>query len=216
MISYIFLWYHSQYHKMNYKKPFLRYFHGISYMISDMILQKSYVFGHDIRYLWYYSWYHGTFHMKSPMISVTYDIDAVWYHTFRDIVVYIMATGLDILAYIMAPGRRDGAGWGRHAPAAPPPPDSPSPTYWGRVLSWTATDLIQLLSNCLLYTLAYSHSYATTLLLSKKKNLIWNCDSPLGSGQELKLISNRGHNINGRDSQVAEQLYSQVCYIRLV
>ena len=35
MISYIFLWYHSQYHKMNYKKPFLRYFHGISYMISD-------------------------------------------------------------------------------------------------------------------------------------------------------------------------------------
>ena len=54
----------------------------------------------------------------------------------------------------MAPGRRDGAGWGRHAPAAPPPPASPSPTYWGRVLSRTATDLIQLLSNCLLYTQA--------------------------------------------------------------
>ena len=138
----------------------------ISPMISYMILQKSYVFCHDIRYLWYYSWYHGTFHMKSPMISVTYDIDAVWYHTFRDIIVYIMATGLDILAYIMVPGRRDGTGWGRHAPAAPPPPASPSPTYWGRVLSWTATDLIQLLSNCLLYTLAYSHSHSTALSLS--------------------------------------------------
>ena len=138
----------------------------ISYRISHMILQKSYVFGHDIRYLWYYSWYHCPFHMKTPMISVTYDINAVWYHTFRDIVAYIMAPACDIFAYIMAPGRRDGAGWGRHAPAAPPPPASPSPTYWGRVMSWTATDLIQLLSNCLLYTQAYSHSHSTALSLS--------------------------------------------------
>jgi hypothetical protein len=43
----------------------------------------------------------------------------------------------------MSPARRDGAGWGRQLPAAPPPPASPSPTCWGRVSSWTATDLIQ-------------------------------------------------------------------------
>ena len=52
--------------------------------------------------------------MKTPMISVTYDIDADIDHTYRD-----------IIAYIMASGRRDGAGWVRHAPAAPPPPASP-------------------------------------------------------------------------------------------
>ena len=94
------------------------------------------------------------FQMIMPLISVTYDLYAVWYHTSHD-----------ILAHIMALGRRhgDGAGWGRHAPAAPPPPASPSPTYWGRVFSWTATDLIQLLSNCLLYTQAYSHWHSRSL-----------------------------------------------------
>ena len=175
MISYFCLWYHRQYHKNNYKKLFLRYCHRISYMILTMILLKSYVFGYDIMYLWFYSWYHGTFHTIKPMISVTYDINAVWYHTFRDIVAYIMAPGRDILAYIMAPGRRDGAGWGRHAPAAPPPPASPSPTYWGRVMSWTATDLIQLLSNCLLYTQAYSHSHSNALSLSPQTRTWSRC-----------------------------------------
>jgi hypothetical protein len=42
----------------------------------------------------------------------------------------------------MSPARRAGAGWGRHGPGAPPPPASPPPTNWGRVSSWTATDLI--------------------------------------------------------------------------
>ena len=42
----------------------------------------------------------------------------------------------------MSPTLRAGAGWGRHGPGAPPPPASPPPTNWGRVSSWTATDLI--------------------------------------------------------------------------
>ena len=72
------------------------YCHRISYMILTMILLKSYVFGYDIMYLWFYSWYHCTFHMTTPMISVTYDIYAVWYHTFRDIIACIMAPACDI------------------------------------------------------------------------------------------------------------------------
>ncbi len=48
-----------------------------------------------------------------------------------------------MFAYIMAPARRAGAGWGRQGPGAPPwpPPASPSPTWTccGRVFSWTAT-----------------------------------------------------------------------------
>ncbi len=32
--------------------------------------------------------------------------------------------------YIIAPARRNGAGWGRQLPGAPPPPASPSPTCW--------------------------------------------------------------------------------------
>ncbi len=36
----------------------------------------------------------------------------------------------DVFAYIMAPARLDGAGWGRLLPGAPPPPVSPSPTCW--------------------------------------------------------------------------------------
>ena len=43
------------------------------------------------------------------------DINAVWYHNFHD-----------ILAHIMAPGRRDGGGWERHRDS-----DGPAaPTYW--------------------------------------------------------------------------------------
>ena len=30
-----------------------------------------------------------------------------------------------MFVYIMAPARRDGAGWGRQGPGAPPPPASP-------------------------------------------------------------------------------------------
>ncbi len=53
----------------------------------------------------------------------------------------------DVIAYIMAPARLDGTGWGRQEPSAPPPSPSasPSPTWtcWGRGLSWTATAWIQ-------------------------------------------------------------------------
>ncbi len=36
-----------------------------------------------------------------------------------------------MFAYIMAPARQDGAGWGRRQlPGASPPPASPSPTCW--------------------------------------------------------------------------------------
>ena len=89
----------------------MHYHHTIFPMISYMILQKSYVFDYDINDSWYYPWHHGRFHTKMPMMSMTRDINAVWYHIFHD-----------ILAHIMAPGRRYGGGWERHRdwPAAPP------------------------------------------------------------------------------------------------
>jgi hypothetical protein len=43
------------------------------------------------------------------MISATSDIIGKLYHRFHD-----------IIAYIMAPARRDGVDWGRQAPGAPP------------------------------------------------------------------------------------------------
>ena len=58
-------------------------------MISYVIQQKkSYVFDHDIINFWYYSWYHGRFRTITPMISVTYDITALWYHNFHDILAH--------------------------------------------------------------------------------------------------------------------------------
>jgi hypothetical protein len=54
-----------------------------------------------------------------PLISVLRDIIAIRYHMFYD-----------ISAYVMVPGRRAGAGWGRQAPGAPPA--SPLPKYWGQ------------------------------------------------------------------------------------
>jgi hypothetical protein len=106
--------------------PFLRYHHAISNTISytfhrvSALISVSYDKSHDIRA--YNPW-------NGPLISVTSDITAMWYHGFHD-----------MFAYIMAPARRDGAGWGRQLPAAPPPPASPSPTCWGRVFSWTPTE----------------------------------------------------------------------------
>ncbi len=48
---------------------------------------------------------------------------------------YFKAKFDDISAYIMAPARSYGAGWGRQAPDPPSASASPSPTYWGRVFS---------------------------------------------------------------------------------
>ena len=53
--------------------------------------------------------------MLYALISTTSDIIALWYQNFHVIV-----------TDFMLPARRDGAACGRHAPAAPPPPASPS------------------------------------------------------------------------------------------
>jgi hypothetical protein len=46
-----------------------------------------------------------------------------------------------MLAYSIAPARRDGVGWGRQAPRAPPPQASPSPTCSGWGVSGTVVEL---------------------------------------------------------------------------
>ena len=53
--------------------------------------------------------------MLYALISTTSDIIALWYQNFHD-----------IITDFMLPARRAGAACGRHAPAAPPPPASPS------------------------------------------------------------------------------------------
>lgn len=75
-----------------------------NHMISPMISLSSDI-SHD--FIANSPWY-------GCLISVSSDIIAMWYHTFPD-----------MLAYIMAPARRDGAAWGRQALGAPPPPASP-------------------------------------------------------------------------------------------
>ena len=80
-----------------------------------------------------------TFSHISPMISTTYDIGYDFgYDIPFDINNFLYHSPLisensDIMsqfhvfvAVIMLPARRDGAACGRHAPAAPPPPASPS------------------------------------------------------------------------------------------
>ncbi len=69
--------------------------------------------------------YHWNFHMVLHMISLTYDISALWYVQFHDIFNIII-----ILALVMAPAQRDGAGRGRHGSGAPRLPVSPSPMIW--------------------------------------------------------------------------------------
>ena len=129
------VWYHVWYHKI--------------IMISSII---SYFWQYHTRFLRYFLWYCLRYHIhiiqnvlwyRNVMILLMilvmiwhdftpwYHIIAIWYHGFHD-----------MFAYIMAPARRDGAGWGRQGPGAPPPPASPSPTCCGRVFSWTATVLI--------------------------------------------------------------------------
>ena len=81
-----------------------------NHMISSMIIMMMMIsLSSDISH---------DFIVNSPwygcLISVSSDIIAMWYHTFPD-----------MLAYIMAPARRDGAAWGRQALGAPPPPASP-------------------------------------------------------------------------------------------
>ena len=90
-----------------------------------------------------------TYHTKSAMISLYYDInhdiiaDMLWYcpliSLYSDIIAIWYQGFYDMFPYIMSPARRAGAGWGRQGPGAPPPPASPSPRCWGRVFSWTAT-----------------------------------------------------------------------------
>ena len=125
MISLSVLWYHVWYHKNNYKKPFLRYFHGVLPMTSYTYPINL---SHDISITRYHTcycvWY-------MPLISVLRDIIAIRYHIFYD-----------ISAYVMVPARRAGAGWGRQAPGAPPAPAAPSPVCWGRVFNWTVTALM--------------------------------------------------------------------------
>ena len=129
MISYHQLWYDIR--KTYYKKPFLHESSTILTMISYMISRKK---------TWFWQWYQKL--MILPMTSwynsyvLATDIRSLWYWG------RLISLFYDILAYIMAPGRREGEGWGHHGPAAPPAPASPPPTYWGQVLSWTATDLI--------------------------------------------------------------------------
>ena len=131
-------WYHIWYHSLWY---------DIRYDITKTIIKslscaillwfRLLYHIHFIRFcLWYQNYVISpiisyTFHTFLPMISVLRDIYAIWYHRFDD-----------ISAYVMVPARRDGAGWGRQAPGAPPPPASPSPTCWGRVFNWTVTALI--------------------------------------------------------------------------
>jgi len=60
--------------------------------------------------------------MLYPLISTTSYIIALWYQNFL-----ISCQNFHVfVAVIMVPARRDGAACGRHAPAAPPPPASPS------------------------------------------------------------------------------------------
>ena len=133
------IWYHTWYHiaiMISYMISYL-FFNIIviypflalsSCHIKYDIIYISHRISSDISITWYWAWFWPWF---GPLISVLRDIIAIWCHIFDD-----------IIAYIMAPARRDGAGWGRHAPGAPPPPASPSPTCWGRVFSWTVTALI--------------------------------------------------------------------------
>ena len=62
-----------------------------------------------------------------------YDISNLVYHSHM--ISWIL--WYCILYYdIIAPAaRRDGAGWGRQTPGAPPAPATPSPTCWGRMCS---------------------------------------------------------------------------------
>ena len=121
----VFLWCHIWYHKVIDFSAFLAlFFCDIAYDI----IYISYRICPDIRITWYWAWFWPWF---GPLISALRDIIAIWCHIFDD-----------ITAYIMAPARRDGAGWGRHAPGAPSPPASPSPTCWGRVFSQAVTALI--------------------------------------------------------------------------
>ena len=79
-------------------------YHNISAMISTTY-DIGYDFGYDIPFEINNFLYH------SPLISEFSDIMSQ-FHVF--------------VAVIMVPARRDGAACGRHAPAAPPPPASPS------------------------------------------------------------------------------------------
>jgi hypothetical protein len=132
-ISYQKLWYCVWYHILcidimyDITKTIIKSLSCAIFMAD--IIYISYVIAYDISNSWYRVWFCVWYH---PMISVTSDIIAIWYRGFSDIASYIMAPA----------ARRDGAGWGRQTPGAPPAPATPSPTCWGRVFSWTVTALI--------------------------------------------------------------------------
>ena len=104
-------------------------FSMISYMISEkpdfsslscaiiICFRLCYHINITIFRLWYQQ-----LMISAPVISSTPYIIALWYHNFSD----IMSQFYVFIAVIMVPARRDGAACGRHAPAAPPPPASPS------------------------------------------------------------------------------------------
>ena len=121
------LWYHTWYYTIFYdiiydirktwfSPPFLRYYHMFSTMLNHIHLA--------IYRLWYQQLMILAMNsaMIYPLISTTSYIIALWYQNFL-----ISYQNFHVfVADIMVLARRDGAACGRHAPAAPPPPASPS------------------------------------------------------------------------------------------
>ncbi len=137
----------------------ISYIMGIlAFLALYHIIKKRY----DIKYdILYHTWYHriSWFFLKISCLScaifmtdimeISYDIAfdiritiyqawlCIWYDPLISVLLYTKARFDDISAYIMAPARQDGAGWGRQVPDPPPPSASPSPMYWGRWLPWS-------------------------------------------------------------------------------
>jgi hypothetical protein len=138
LISYTKLWYHAWYHSLAFLALLWYWkFTMISYMIScffyDIIYDiiKTRNIQPFLRYKTYdIAMISYQYHIISYMISRTYDISCT-YQTFLPMIWLYIDPDIKNLWYhspmissyfsdIMAPARRDGAGWGRHGPGAPP------------------------------------------------------------------------------------------------